>query len=58
MKTSHTKDVTVTLVLTEAEAAWLHVNMQNPLHGEHPEDESTEDRAYRHEFFLATQGPF
>jgi len=45
----------VTLILTSEEAEWLHIAMQNPLCGEHPQNETPEDAAMRLAFFEATK---
>lgn len=56
MKVTTTKAaVEITLVLDEAEAYWLNSVMQNPLHGQPPEDESNQDSSMREKFFNATK---
>lgn len=46
---------TITLVLDEEEAEWLHGNMQNPLHGLDAMEETSEDAMMRLKFFNATR---
>jgi hypothetical protein len=55
MQNTTKQSVEVTLVLDEKEADWLHGVMQNPLHGQSPDDESPEDAEMRIKFFLATK---
>jgi hypothetical protein len=45
----------VTLVLDADEAEWLNGVMQNPLHGQEPIDEESEDAEMRLKFFNATR---
>jgi hypothetical protein len=45
----------VTLVLDADEAEWLNGVMQNPLHGQEPIDEASEDAEMRLKFFNATR---
>ena len=54
MKTNITTSIVITLVLSKEEAAWLHLVMQNPLHGQQPTEESKEDAVMRYKFFDAT----
>lgn len=54
MKTTVTKQVTVTLVLTEAEAKWLNSAMQNPIHAKSLVEEFDDDAEMRSLFFNAT----
>ena len=51
MKTDIQKTITITLDQEEAE--WLRGVMQNPLHDEHPDEESARDREMRSRFFFA-----
>jgi hypothetical protein len=46
------------LLLTEKELRWLNAVMQNPLSGESPHDEDTEQREMRTDFFIATKLPY
>jgi hypothetical protein len=55
MRSNITTSIVVTLVLTPEEAAWLAGNMQNPLHGQTPSEESPEDAAMRRKFWEATK---
>lgn len=43
------------LQLDEDEAQWLNAQMQNPLHGQTPEQETKEDKDMREKFFKATR---
>ena len=54
MKASITTNIVVTLVLSPEEAAWLHIVMQNPLHGQRYAEETNEDSDMRKKFFDAT----
>lgn len=54
MRTNITTSIVVTLVLSQEEAAWLHLLMQNPLHGQQPAEESPEDAEMRQKFWDAT----
>lgn len=51
MESKVSKKVTVTLVLSEEEAAWLHALVQNPL----VDGESEQDTEMRKKFFYATK---
>jgi hypothetical protein len=53
MKTEIKTTTKVTLSLTEEEARWLKSTMQNPLYGEHPADESDENKEMRERFWVA-----
>lgn len=56
MKSTVTRSVEVTLVLTKQEADWLHNVMQNPLFGQHVVcNEPKEDNEMRRKFWEATQ---
>jgi hypothetical protein len=55
MQVQRTTETVITLVLTEAEAAWLHGNMQNPLGDVTLQEEDPYDNAMRRRFFEATQ---
>jgi len=55
MEFKHTIEVVMTL--TVEEALWLHAVMQNPLHGQTPQDELTADRDMRRKFYNATSLP-
>lgn len=54
MKSTVTRSIEVTLVLTKQEADWLHALMQNPL--TFPDGKETpEDNEMRRKFWEATQ---
>lgn len=55
MEINRQKSTTITLVLNEKEAQWLHEVMQNPLWGQTPTTESEEDFEMRVTFFEATK---
>lgn len=57
MKVSKEQIFQITLVLNKEEATWLHSIMQNPLHGQSPDEEDTMDAVLRHRFFDATRPP-
>ncbi|GEK52376.1 hypothetical protein [Vreelandella venusta] len=46
--------IEVILSLTPEEVQWLHGVMQNPLHGQSPQEEDIADRTMRRAFFNAT----
>lgn len=48
-----TKKVSLTLTLSEEEAAWLKENMRNPLNGKSPFDERKSDSVHRVALFTA-----
>jgi hypothetical protein len=54
MKAGKVTKVETHLTLTQEETDWLHLVMQNPLHGQHPSEESKEDAEMRLKFFNAT----
>lgn len=55
MQSNTSNVITVTLVLNEEEAKWLSAQMQNPLHGQAPTEESAAaDARMRKAFFDAT----
>lgn len=54
MRASEKMIKVIVLELTEDEAHWLHGVMQNPLWGEHPDNDTEYDRAMRRKFFDAT----
>lgn len=43
------------LELDELEATWLNAVMQNPLHAQHPSEETKFDKEMREKFFFATK---
>ena len=45
--------VITTLELTKEEHKWLQENLQNPLHGDHPDEEDNYDAKMRRRFFEA-----
>ncbi len=45
------KDVKLMLELTQEEAKWVAENMQNPLHGQHPDEETELDATIRKNLF-------
>lgn len=51
MKISSTKNIKIFLELDESEAKWLKEVMQNPLHGQSPEQEDEDDSMLRMRFF-------
>lgn len=46
----------IVLTLSQEEARWLNLVMQNPLNGQTPEDESRHDRQMREAFHMSTVG--
>jgi len=56
MKSKINKTTTITITLDQDEAAWLEHTMQNPLHGEQPEDEDEYNKEMRYEFFNCVVG--
>jgi hypothetical protein len=46
-----TKKIKICLELEENEAHWLKGVMQNPLHGEDPQDEDLEQQEHRKDLF-------
>lgn len=54
MQVNRTREVVITLVLTEEEAQWLHGTLQNPLNGVSLQNEDPLDNAMRRRFFEAT----
>lgn len=52
-----TMSATVTLQLSAVEADWLKQQMQNPLHGQNPMEETPEDREMRKELWTALSYP-
>jgi len=55
MESVHKVKTETTMILTEDESLWLHRVMQNPLHGEDPDEEDGVNRDMRGRFFRATQ---
>jgi hypothetical protein len=53
MKIKNQTTMKITLKLEEHEALWLKGIMQNPLHGENPEEESRKDKKMRTLFWNA-----
>jgi len=51
-----TRQINITLNLTEDEAQWLQGVMQNPLHGARPETELKGDKQMRKKFWEAVTG--
>ena len=49
------QSLTLKLSLSKEEAEWLNGVMQNPLHGQHPDDEDPQDAEMRYTFFSATK---
>lgn len=54
MQVNEIKSIVITL--TEKEASWLKAVMQNPLHGESPEEEGINQSVMRRCLFTSLQG--
>lgn len=57
MKAETVSVVRLNLELTPEEAEWLHNQMQNPLYGQSPVDETAKDKEMRERFFAVTDVP-
>jgi len=56
MKSKVSRATTITITLDQDEAEWLEHTMQNPLHGEQPEDEDEYNKEMRYEFLNCVAG--